>query len=454
MPKSHTKTHEHVHEVRELIHAGQISNLRTYLKRLHTQTVVEIIDELSDAQSTLVFRLLPRTLASKVFRRLEFHQEEQLLKGLSKEETAKLLHSLKPDERVNLIEEMPAKVTRRMLNMLEPEDRAEAVKLLGYPEDSIGRLMTPDFVAVKDSWTVEKALEHMRDRAKESETINVVYVVDKTWKLSGFIELNRLILAESDQGVTSIMDDRVISLSAYDDREHAVRLMNSHKLSVIPIVDSGDTLIGIVTFDDVIEVAQEETTEDFHKTSAIANLDVSYQKAGVWRLVHRRAGWLIGLVVINLASSGVIAAYEETLAAALALAFFIPLLIDSGGNAGAQSATLMIRAISTGEVRLSQWFKTIYKEMAVGISLAIVLGIASAGVGMIRGGPVIGLIVGLSMAVIVVLTNLLGSLLPFLLSRLKIDPAVASGPLITSVADVMGLVIYFSIATALLGQLA
>ncbi|CAN5602870.1 magnesium transporter [soil metagenome] len=452
MPGSKIKIIELVSKIESLIAGHKWKKLQKELQKHHTAVIVDLFQELEPAQEVVIFRLLPRERASQLFRRLDPQHEEALLRNLSRAETIKLLEALKPDERVNLIEEMPDKVTRRLLNMLEPEDRAEAVHLLGYPEDSVGRLMTPDFVAVKAEWTVAQTLAHMRKRAKESETINVVYVVDATWHLLGYAELNKIILAKEDTLISTIMDERITSLSAYDDRERAVTTMNRNKVYVIPVVDSKNALLGIVTFDDVVEVAQEEATEDFHKSSAIAPLDTSYAQASIARLFQRRIGWLVALVVINLASSGVIAAYEETLASAIALAFFIPLLIDSGGNAGAQSATLMIRAISVGEVRLSNWLRTVSKEMAVGISLAVALGVAGAVVGLIRGGAIIGLIVGLSMAIIIVITNLLGSVLPFVLMRLKVDPAVASGPLITSVADVMGLLIYFTIATSILGQ--
>jgi magnesium transporter len=447
-------TQSHTRKIRDYIKSEEWEKLKGELKSMRTAMVVDLFDEIERPFYLVIFRLLSRQKASKVFRRLDHEQQEELLRHLTHEETRKLLHSLKPDDRVDLIEEMPAKVTRRLLNMLEPEDRAEAVHLLGYPEESVGRLMTPDFVAVEAEWTIDRAFEHIREKARESETINVIYVVDETWHLLGYVELNKLVLAKTNKKINEVMENRVISLSASEDREVAVHVMNDHKLSVIPVVDSDGSLLGIVTFDDVVEVAEEEATEDFQKASAISPLDTGYQNATILRLFKRRVGWLVALVVINLASSGVIAAYEETLAAAITLAFFIPLLIDSGGNAGAQSATLMIRAISVGDIKFNQWFKAISKEVMVGLTLAATLGLASALLGAFRGGAAIGLIVGLSMGIIIVVTNLLGTALPFILVKLRIDPAVASGPLITSVADVMGLFIYFTIATLILGQAA
>jgi magnesium transporter len=438
--------------VRQVIHQKKFGELRDILSKLHEPELVELISHLSGTDASIAFRLLSRAEASKVFRRLDQHNEEKILKHISHKETVALLDSLKPDERVHLIEEMPAKATRRLLNMLQPEDRAEAVQLLGYPEESVGRLMTPDFIAVKADWSVSRSMEHIRERAPKSEAVHTIYVVAEKWRLVGKIQLHDLVFADPVKSISSIMDSKVMSISAYDDREHAVTVMNDYNITTIPVVDSGSALLGIVTFDDLSEVSELETTEDFHKMSAISPLDMSYKHASVLGLFRRRVGWLIALVVINLISSGVIAAYEETIATAVALVFFIPLLIASGGNAGAQSATLMIRALSTGDVKMKQWTHTILKEMAVGISLAVTLGFSASIIGIIQGGWTIGLVVGLSMALIVIVTNLLGSLLPFVLLKFRVDPAVASGPLVTSVADVLGLFIYFTVATAILGS--
>lgn len=245
-----------------------------------------------------------------------------------------------------------------------------------------------------------------------------------------------------------------MSIAATEDRESTVNAMNDYRLSVIPVVDTNNSLIGIVTFDDITRVAEEETTEDFHKTSAISPLEHEYSRASVGSLFRSRVGWLGVLLIVNVASASVIGIYEETLAAAITLVFFMPLLIAAGGNTGTQSATLMIRGLSTGDIKMRNWLRTFGKEMLVGLVLAVVLGAAASAFGLFRGGPEIGLIVGLSMISIVFLSNVIGSLMPFVLMKLRQDPAVASGPLVTSVADVMGLVIYFGIATVVLGNVA
>ena len=279
-------------------------------------------------------------------------------------------------------------------------------------------------------------------------------MTDPHWKLLDEIELQQFVLAAPTDRVDALMDRSVATLSPYSDREEAVGLMGKYDLVALPVVDSGGVLLGVVAVDDVMDVAEEEATEDFQKSAAVEPLKMSYEGAGVWSLYRKRIPWLALLVLVNLAASSVIAAYEETLSAAIALAFFIPLLIGSGGNAGAQAATLMVRALATGDIREKQWPRTLLKELAVGGTLGVTMGATAWFFGVIRGGLDIAIVVGLAMLAIVVAANMIGVVLPFLLSRLGIDPAVASSPLITSIADVAGLVIYFWLASTLLGSVA
>jgi magnesium transporter len=279
----------------------------------------------------------------------------------------------------------------------------------------------------------------------------VIYVVDAGWKLIDALDLTTFVIAAPGSTVAGIMDRSFISLSAFDDREHAVEVLQRYDLVAAPVLDSDGVLLGTVTIDDVLDVAEAEATEDFHKGAAVLPLRASYTESSPFSLYRLRVGWLAALVVFNLVSSGIIAAFEETLQATIALAFFIPLLIDSGGNTGAQSATLMVRALATGDLSLSHWARALGKELSVGVALGITLGIASSTLGIVRGGMEVGIVVGLSMASIVLIANLIGACLPFLLTRLRLDPAVASSPLITSIADGSGLLIYFSIAAVVLG---
>lgn len=438
-------------KIEELIKEQRWHDLRQVLREWPAPDIAELLLHLEKRERVLVFRLLPRPLSSEVFSYLESRQQDELLRDMTDEEMRQLLANLSPDDRTQFLEELPGQATQRLLNLLSNEDRRETLQLLGYPEESVGRLMTPDYVAIRPEWTIEQALQHIRNKGKDSETINVIYVVDPSWKLVDSFELRRIIIAQPSQTVDQIMDHTFISISAFEDREKAVRMIQRYDLDALPVVDSDGILLGIVTVDDVMDVAQEEATEDFQKVAAVMPLKIGYRESTVWLLYRKRIVWLGGLVLVNLVSAGVLAAYEELLVSSIALAFFIPLLIATGGNAGAQSATLMVRAIATGELHLGEWSWAIGREIGIGALLGLTVGFATWSLGFFRGGVEIGMVVGLSMIAVVVASNLIGVILPFLLTRLRLDPAVASSPLITSVADVVGLIIYFSIATRILG---
>lgn len=415
------------------------------------------IPEITDAflalgkkDRALIFHALPRELSAELFAFMDVDRANRLLDNLSDEDTRQVLANLAPDDRTQLLEELPGQVTQRLLNLLDEEDIKEARQLLGYPEESVGRLMTPDYVALRPEWTIADALQHIRKQEPDSELISMVYVVNEDWTLIDAIELRQLILADPGDTVASIMDESFVSLSAFDDQEEAVRVFARYDKIALPVVDSAGILLGIVTIDDVLDVATAEATEDFHKAAAMAPLKKTYHESRVHWLFQRRIGWLLLLIGINLISSGIIEAYEATLESIIALAFFIPLLIDSGGNTGSQAATVMVRALATGEVRLNQWLRAMGKELLVGFSLGVAMGLASSLLGFYRGTWGLALVVGLSMTCIVLVANLVGTILPFILTKLKIDPAVASAPLITSIADAAGLFIYFGIATAFL----
>lgn len=440
-------------EVEELIDARDWTALREALVDWPAAEISNLLMSLDSVERVVVFRALARRKAAEVFSWMDRDQQEALLYNLQEDDTRKLLANLAPDDRTQLLEELPASVTQRMLNLLSKEDLAEARELLGYPEESVGRLMTPDVVAIQPSWTVGEALTHIRKQGKDSETLNVIYVVNDDGSLVDDFRVRQLLLADPETNVRDLMDEAFVALQASADQEDAIQVFRDYDRVALPVTDSEGVLLGIVTVDDVLDVAREEATEDFHKGAAVSPLRQGYRESSIWSLFGSRVGWLSILILVNLVSSGVIAAYEETLEAAIALAFFIPLLIDSGGNAGAQSATLMVRAIATKNVEMSQWAKAFGKEISVGLLLGVVMGLLSAVLGIFRGGPEIGLIVGLAMVGIILVANLVGTILPFILTYFDLDPAVASAPLITTIADAAGLLIYFSIAAAVLGSI-
>ena len=438
-------------EIKRLLAQKKWADARELFAELPAPDIADSLPDLDKADRILLFRLLPRLSAAEVFSYLEAGKKDDLLRDLTEEEVRRILAGLSPDDRTNFFEELPGEATQRLLNLLSPEDRRETLQLLGFPKESVGRLMTPDYVAVRPDWTIGQALEHIRVRGKNSETINVIYVVDSSWKLLDALDLRRFVLAPVEQSVADIMDSVFVSVSALEDREKAVSVIQHYDLVALPVVDSQGLLLGIVTVDDMLDVAQEEATEDFHRVAAVVPLKESYREAGLWSLFRKRIGWLTGLILVNLAASEIIAFHEELLLSSIALAFFIPLLIAAGGNAGAQSATLMIRAMATGDLKPDQWVYAVGKELALGVVLGLTLGLLSWFLGVYRGGLRMGMVVFLAMSGIVLVSNLIGASLPFLLSKLRLDPAVASSPLITSVADVAGLSIYFFIATWILG---
>lgn len=437
-------------EIHKLIEEKQWKVLSQMIREWPAPEIADVMTHQDKADRVLLYRLLPRHHAAQVFSYLSQDDQNTLLHELTDDDARHLLENLSPDDRTALLEELPATVTKSMLRLLSGDALSTARQLLGYPEESVGRLMTPNYLSVRPEWTIAEALEHIRSEGKDSETFNIVYVTDDNSRLLDALRLRRLIMADPSADVESLLNDSVISISAFRDREEAVRLIQRYDIFAIPVVDSEGVMLGIVTVDDVLDVAQEEATEDFHKSAAVSPLDRDYSAASPFFLYRKRIGWLTILVFVSLISSGVIASFEDNLANVIALAFFIPLLIGSGGNAGAQSATLMVRAIATGDLQLDRWARALGKELLVGIALGVTLGAITYILGIFRGDVRIGLVVSLSMASIILVANCLGTVLPFALSRFKLDPAVASSPLITSTMDAIGLLIYFSIAIAIL----
>lgn len=434
-------------EVEELIRDRDWPVLAEALSEWPAPEVADLLPELSKPDRVLLFHAIPRHQQAGVFSYLDARDQDALLRELTDEETRRLLVDLPPDDRTQLLSELPGQVTQRMLNLLDPADLAEARTLLGYPEESVGRLMTPDYVALRPEWTVAHALEHIRAHGRDSETVNRVYVVDGDWHLLDDIELRRVILADPERPVAEIMDHSFVSISALADREEAVRLIRRYDLVALPVTDSAGVLVGIATVDDLLDVAEEEATEDFHRVGSVEPIRGSLREAGVGILFRRRIGWLLALVFVNILSGATIARYEELISEVVALVFFLPLLIASAGNAGSQAATLMIRALATGDVRTRDWFRLLGKEAAVSAVLGGTMALAAAAIGAYRGGSEVAVVVAATMVLVVVIGSLVGMSLPFLLNRLRLDPATASAPLVTSIADITGVLVYLSIAS-------
>jgi magnesium transporter len=449
MPEENTVTDK---EIEALIENGQLKALSEHLTRWAYPEVADLILRLDKPHQILVYRALPRDRAADVFAYFEPEDQDEVLEALTDADTRSLLANLSPDDRTAMLEELPATVTRRLMQLLSPEDLAESRQLLGYPEESVGRLMTPDYIRIRAEWTCEQALAHIRKYGRDSEVFNILYVTDSAGKLVDIVRTRRLIMTDPSTIIEDLLNYNCISISAHDDREVAVERIQRYDVNALPVVDADGVLLGIVTVDDIFDVAEEEATEDIQKGAAVAPLETRYSVASPAQLFRKRIGWLLVLIFVNLISASVISNYEAYVMEFITLALFMPLVIASGGNCGAQSATLMVRAIATGDLELSDWLMAVGKELFVGLLLGGAMAVIAAFVGQLYGGDSkIALIVGLSMISIVFVANSFGALLPFALSRLKVDPAAASSPLITSVMDVLGLIIYFSIAVVVLG---
>lgn len=447
-------------ELDELIEKKEWVTIKEVLDDVPAVDVAELLDDLNPEVAVVIFRLLKKSKAADVFTYLSSTKGVELLETFSRQQLSDVMNNLEPDERVSLMEELPGDLTQRVLNSMDPENIAQVRRLLGYPPESVGRLMTTNYVRIKKDWTVNRSFEHIRKHGRDAETVNVIYVVDEDEKLIDDLRLNQLILAEPDAKISDIMDNTFEALSAFDDQEEAVRMLSKYDRVALPVVDSGGILAGIVTVDDVLDVAEEETTEDMQLMAGMSALDTHYSQTGVTEMVRKRLGWLILLFLGQMFTVTAMASYEETLAAATVLALFIPMIISSGGNSGSQAATLIIRALSTDDIKFDQWKEVLKRELMSGLMLGLMLGVMGTIVictwMLVRGEPLTttvwlqSLTVGTSLVGVVLFGNLSGSILPFIMSKLGLDPAVTSAPFISTLVDVTGIIIYFTMAVLLL----
>jgi magnesium transporter len=446
-------------EIAAIIRERDFGRLRNVLRNRPGSDVASVLVNLSLDERVLVFRILPRKTAAEAFAYLSPEEQKALLRAMASEEAAALLNNMAPDDRTTLLEELPAEATRQLLALLTPEERAEAVRLLGYPEGSIGRLMTPHYVRVNEDWTVARVLEHIRLHGQDSETLNVIYVVNDEGLLIDDIRIRELLLTMPDTPIKSLMDSRFVALKATDDQETAVRVFRAEDRSALPVTDSAGVLIGIVTVDDVLDVAEQEATEDIQRLGGSEALHEPYMDIAFRKMVQKRAGWLTVLFLGEMLTATAMGFFEREIAKAVVLALFVPLIISSGGNSGSQASTLVIRALALGEVTLRDWWRVIRREIGAGLALGGILAIISflrislwSAFSTMYGEhwALIALTVSLAILGVVLWGTVIGSLLPFGLRRLGFDPATSSAPFVATVVDVTGLVIYFTVGIVLL----
>lgn len=431
--------------------SGNADDLALILGRNHPADVAVALEHLPDDDVHALLALTDAIRRAAVFGYLPKDQQARLASRFDRKSLAELLFFMAPDERADLYNGLPEPCREEVMPALAQAEREDIRRLAAYPERAVGAVMTSDYATLPAELDARQAIEHLRRIAPDAETIYQAFVIDDARRLLGTVSLRELIVAPPSARVADLMTTEAVYVRAEAPREEAVQLIAKYDLIALPVINGGDALVGIVTYDDAMDVDKAEADTDFHKVAAVGELAVSLKDATIAMLYRKRVFWLVVLVFGNLFSGAGIAYFEDTIAAYIALVFFLPLLVDSGGNAGSQSATLMVRALATGDVRLKDWSGMLLRELMVAGLLGATMGAAVSLLGVWRGGPEIALVVALTMQIVVVVGSVIGMSLPFLLSRLKLDPATASAPLITSIADATGVLIYFAIATAILG---
>lgn len=446
-------------DIVEMIAERRFGELRRSVMALSPPTVAEVFDDIAPEDVGVIFRVLPREFAADIFEYLPFETQEALLRSLGTEQVAAILDEMAPDDRTALLEELPGGATRRLLELLSPGERRIATQLLGYPPESVGRRMTPDYVAVLADWTVAQIMEHIRKVGADKETLNVIYVVDEKGRLIDDIKLRELVLFDPTTVLSERMDRDFYALRADQDQEEAVKAFRDLDRVALPVVDSSGLLLGIVTVDDVLDVAEEEATEDIHKMAAVQVLDAPYMEVGFPTMIRKRVVPLSMLFFGGTLTASAMGQFGEELQRAEFLALFIPLIIGSGGNTGSQASSLIVRALALGEVRPADWWRVLVREWFSGIALGGVLGtIVLAGIwlwpwndGLIaQHSGRVAATVAMAILGVVIYGTLTGAMLPLFLRWIGLDPAVSSAPFVATLVDVSGIVIYFSIAAAML----
>lgn len=446
-------------EIEELIAVRDFETIREVFADWDAIDLADLISELREESRVVVFRLLPKDVASDTFSYCDFDTQQDLLHDMAREEVASVLNEMSPDDRTQLFEDLPGNVVSELINTLSAEERSIALALLNYPEDSVGRLMTPDYVIVKKHWTVQQALDHIRNYGKDSETLNMLYVTEHG-TLIDEIHIREILLSRPESVIEDLMDEKCPSLLATDDQETAVQAFKKLDRFALPVIDSDGKLLGIVTLDDVLDVAEAQATEEMQKFGGVEALEEPYISVPLMELVRKRATWLVVLFLGGFLTATALSVFQATIERAVMLALFLPLIISSGGNSGSQAATLIVRALALGEVTLSDWWRIMRRELAAGLLLGILLGFLGflrIMIGAWMDGStspttwMLALVVCLSLIGIVLAGTIAGSMLPLLMKRLGFDPAASSAPFVATFSDVTGIIIYFSIATLLLG---
>lgn len=430
--------------------SASTETVRHFVDTAHTVDLAAWLAEIPRDMAMEHMQALDIPRRAETFSHLQLDVQAELARGLSRGDLAAIVTQMNADDRAHLFNYLAPEDQQRLLRDLAREEREDIRRLSAYPEETAGAIMTSDYVTLAANMSVYEAIEVLRGKAPAKESIYRCYILDRDDRLIGSIELHALIFAPADTRIEDIMDDAPVSVALDMDQEEVAQTIARYDLPALPVVDEDGLLLGIITHDDAADAMQRETTEDFQKIATVRPFSQSLREAGIGILYTKRIFWLALLVFGNLFSGAGIAFFEDTILAYVSLVFFLPLLIDSGGNAGSQSATLMVRALATGDVALKDWRELILRELMIAMALGATMAFVVFPVGLLRGGPDIALVVGLTMILVVIVGSLVGMSLPFLLSRFRLDPATASAPLVTTISDAVGVLVYFSIATAVL----
>ena len=440
-------------EIKELLDTKQYTSLRQYLAELNDADIAGLMDELEEEELLKVFRILPKDLAADVFSYLDLDNQHMIITSLTDREAANIINNLMADDAVDMLEEMPANVVKKLLANASPEVRRDINHLLRYPEDSAGSIMTVEYVDLKEALTVDQAIERIRKVGVDSETINICYVLDAQRKLIGTVALRYLLLSQGDEIIGDIMHENVIAINTLMDQEEVARQFKKYDFTSMPVVDNENRLVGIITVDDIVDIMEEETTEDMEKMAAIVPSDKPYMKTSVWETFKKRIPWLLLLMISATFTGHIITTFEDALSVYVALTAFIPMLMDTGGNAGGQASVTVIRGLSLGEIEYRDVPGIVWKEIRVAVLCGIVLAAANFVKLMLldRVGLYVALVVCITLAIAVLMAMFVGCLLPIAAKRLGFDPAVMASPFITTIVDALSLLVYFQVATMILG---
>ena len=440
-------------QIYELLKKGQYVKLRQEIQELNDADVADYMEEMDPEQQLMMFRILPKDMAADVFSYMDIENQQYVITSLSDRDAANIINNLMADDAKDLVEEMPANVVKRLLAHANPETRRDINHLLRYPEDSAGSIMTVESVDLKERLTVAQAIERIRKVGLDSETINICYVLDNERHLVGTVALRYLLLSSPDAVIGEIMHENVISLHTLMDQEEVARQFKKYDFTAMPVVDNENRLVGIITVDDVVDILEEETTEDIEKMAAIMPSDKPYMKTTVWEAYKKRIPWLLLLMISATFTGSIITSFENALSKYVVLTAFIPMLMDTGGNAGGQASAIIIRGLSLDEIRFKDWYRVIWKEIRTAVLCGVTLGVCNFAKLLLfdRVGVTVAIVVCLTLLMAVIVAKFVGATLPMIAKRIGVDPAVMASPFITTIVDAISLLIYFRIATIALG---